>query len=63
MAVSGCPRAAHARAGARSFIGLERERRGKEAGLRTFGFIALLGALGGRSAKASPFSCWFLPEC
>jgi len=28
-------------------IGLERERRGKEAGLRTFGFIALLGALGG----------------
>ncbi|MCC6207168.1 MAG: MgtC/SapB family protein [Gammaproteobacteria bacterium] len=28
-------------------IGLERERRGKEAGLRTFGFVALLGALGG----------------
>ncbi len=28
-------------------IGLERERRGKEAGLRTFGFIALLGTLGG----------------
>jgi uncharacterized membrane protein (DUF4010 family) len=28
-------------------IGLERERRGKEAGLRTFGFIALLGGLGG----------------
>ena len=28
-------------------IGLERERRGKEAGLRTFGFIALLGAIGG----------------
>ncbi|ANH66932.1 DUF4010 domain-containing protein [Mitsuaria sp. 7] len=28
-------------------LGLERERRGKEAGLRTFGFIALLGALGG----------------
>lgn len=27
-------------------IGLERERRKKEAGLRTFGFIALLGALG-----------------
>lgn len=27
-------------------IGLERERRGKEAGLRTFGFICLLGALG-----------------
>ncbi len=28
-------------------IGLERERRGKEAGLRTFGLIALLGAMGG----------------
>ena len=28
-------------------IGLERERRGKEAGLRTFGFVALLGALAG----------------
>lgn len=28
-------------------LGLERERRRKEAGLRTFGFIALLGALGG----------------
>lgn len=28
-------------------IGLERERRGKEAGLRTFGFVALLGAVGG----------------
>ena len=28
-------------------IGLERERRGKEAGLRTFAFIALLGGLGG----------------
>jgi uncharacterized membrane protein (DUF4010 family) len=27
-------------------IGLERERRQKEAGLRTFGFIALLGAVG-----------------
>jgi uncharacterized membrane protein (DUF4010 family) len=27
-------------------IGLERERRKKEAGLRTFGFVALLGALG-----------------
>ena len=26
-------------------IGIERERRGKEAGLRTFGFICLLGAL------------------
>lgn len=29
------------------FIGLERERRGKEAGLRTFGFAALLGGIGG----------------
>jgi uncharacterized membrane protein (DUF4010 family) len=28
-------------------IGIERERRAKEAGLRTFGFVALLGALGG----------------
>src|SRR3546814_13342337 len=28
-------------------IGLERERRGKEAGLRTFGFIGMLGALAG----------------
>jgi hypothetical protein len=29
------------------FVGLEREWRGKEAGLRTFGFASLLGALGG----------------
>jgi uncharacterized membrane protein (DUF4010 family) len=29
------------------FIGLERERRGKEAGMRTFGFVALVGAVGG----------------
>jgi uncharacterized membrane protein (DUF4010 family) len=29
------------------FVGLEREWRGKEAGLRTFGFAALLGGLGG----------------
>src|SRR5689334_8758252 len=29
------------------FVGIERERRGKDAGLRTFGFVALLGALGG----------------
>lgn len=28
-------------------IGLERERRGKAAGLRTFGFVSLLGAMGG----------------
>ena len=33
-------------------IGLERERRGKEAGLRTFGFICLLGALGGSLGEA-----------
>ncbi|WP_326540854.1 MgtC/SapB family protein [Pseudorhodoferax sp.] len=35
-------------------IGLERERRGKEAGLRTFGFICLLGALGG--SMGTPFA-------
>jgi len=29
------------------FVGLERERRGKEARLRTFAFAALLGGLGG----------------
>lgn len=29
------------------FTGFERERRGKEAGLRTFGFVALLGGVGG----------------
>lgn len=29
------------------FVGLERERRGKEAGLRTFAFTAVLGAVGG----------------
>jgi uncharacterized membrane protein (DUF4010 family) len=29
------------------FIGIERERRRKEAGLRTFAFVALLGAVGG----------------
>jgi uncharacterized membrane protein len=29
------------------FVGLERERRGKEAGQRTFGFASLLGGLGG----------------
>lgn len=33
-------------------IGLERERRGKEAGLRTFGFISLMGALGGSLGPA-----------
>jgi uncharacterized membrane protein (DUF4010 family) len=34
------------------FIGLERERRGKEAGLRTFGFATLLGGLGGLLGEA-----------
>jgi uncharacterized membrane protein (DUF4010 family) len=34
------------------FVGLEREWRGKEAGLRTFGFAALLGALGGMLGTA-----------
>ena len=29
------------------FVGLEREWRGKEAGLRTFGLVSLLGAIGG----------------
>lgn len=35
-------------------IGLERERRKKEAGLRTFGFIALLGAVG--AALGDPYA-------
>lgn len=35
-------------------IGLERERRHKEAGLRTFGFVCLLGAIGG--ALGEPFA-------
>lgn len=34
------------------FVGLERERRGKEAGLRTFAFAALLGALGAMLGQA-----------
>lgn len=34
------------------FVGLERERRGKEAGLRTLGFAALLGGLGGLLGEA-----------
>ena len=33
------------------FVGLEREWRGKEAGLRTFGFAGLLGGLGACSAS------------
>ncbi len=35
------------------FVGLERERRGKEAGVRTFAFASLLGCLGGCSARCS----------
>jgi uncharacterized membrane protein (DUF4010 family) len=34
------------------FVGLEREWRGKEAGLRTFGFVALLGGIGGLLGQA-----------
>lgn len=34
------------------FVGLERERRGKEAGVRTFAFAALLGCLGGLQSDA-----------
>ena len=34
------------------FVGLEREWRGKEAGLRTFGFAGLLGGLGGMLGDA-----------
>jgi len=36
------------------FVGLEREWRGKEAGLRTFAFVALLGALG--ALLGTPFA-------
>lgn len=34
------------------FVGLERERRGKEAGVRTFAFASLLGCLGGMLSDA-----------
>ena len=34
------------------FVGLQRKRRGKEAGLRSFGFAALLGGLGGLPGDA-----------
>jgi uncharacterized membrane protein (DUF4010 family) len=34
------------------FVGLERERRGKEAGVRTFAFACLLGCLGGMLSDA-----------
>ena len=33
-------------------VGIERERRKKDAGLRTFGLVALLGALGGLLGEA-----------
>ncbi|MEO6354332.1 MAG: MgtC/SapB family protein [Oxalobacteraceae bacterium] len=41
-------------------IGLERERRGKEAGLRTFGFTALLGAMGGALGDEYAYLILFL---
>lgn len=34
------------------FVGMERQRRGKEAGVRTFAFAALLGCLGGLLGEA-----------
>ncbi|HWE29401.1 MAG TPA: MgtC/SapB family protein, partial [Polyangia bacterium] len=40
------------------FVGLERERRGKEAGLRTFGLASLLGALG--AMLGTPFAIFSL---
>lgn len=39
------------------FIGLEREWRGKEAGLRTFGFTALLGGMGGLLGDSFSILC------
>ncbi len=39
------------------FVGLEREHRGKEAGLRTFGFAALLGSLGGLLGEPYALLC------
>jgi uncharacterized membrane protein (DUF4010 family) len=41
------------------FVGLERERRGKESGLRTFGFVALLGCLGGLLGDAYALTSLF----
>src|ERR1041384_1930097 len=43
------------------FVGLERERRGKEAGLRTFGFAALLGGMGGLMGEAYALLALGLP--
>lgn len=42
------------------FVGLERERRGKESGLRTFGFASLLGCLGGLLGDGYALACIFL---
>jgi uncharacterized membrane protein (DUF4010 family) len=39
------------------FVGLERERRGKEAGLRTFGFAALLGGMDGLLGEGYALLC------
>jgi uncharacterized membrane protein (DUF4010 family) len=39
------------------FVGLERERRGKEAGVRTFGFAALLGCLGSLLGTSYALMC------
>jgi len=42
------------------FVGLEREWRGKEAGLRTFGLVALLGGLGGMVGESYSLVCMVL---
>ncbi len=42
------------------FVGLERERRGKEAGTRTFAFVSLLGCLGALIGTAYAISSLFL---
>ncbi len=39
------------------FVGLERERRGKEAGVRTFAFASLLGCLGGLLGESYALLC------
>ncbi len=39
------------------FVGLEREWRGKEAGLRTFGLVSLLGAMGGMLGTPYALTC------
>lgn len=40
------------------FIGLERERRGKEAGMRTFAFASLMGGLGGLLGEPYALLCF-----